>query len=162
MEIMKETIENVSNLLNNKQISSVELVKESLKQIEQTKSLNLLRETYNEQALDVAQIIDEKRTKGEKLTPLSGVPIIIKDNINMKDTLTTCSSKFLANYVSPYNATVVDKLIQAGAIIIGKANRTSPNPYFINVFYMYLCLFFQSLLLARFVLLFYMFLILYL
>ena len=122
MEIMKETIENVSNLLNNKQISSVELVKESLKQIEQTKSLNLLRETYNEQALDVAQIIDEKRTKGEKLTPLSGVPIIIKDNINMKDTLTTCSSKFLANYVSPYNATVVDKLIQAGAIIIGKAN----------------------------------------
>ncbi len=122
MNIMNETIENVSTMLKNKQISSVELVKDSLSKIEATKELNTLHEVCSESALQKAQEIDDLRAKGQDLPILAGVPIVIKDNISMVGTFTTCSSKFLENYKSPYNATVVDKLLNAGAIIVGKAN----------------------------------------
>ncbi len=122
MEIMNETLENISEMLDTKKISSVELVNESLKSIEATKDLNILHEVCRDNALEMAKDIDAKRANGEKLSKLAGIPIVIKDNISMVGTYTTCSSKFLENYKSPYNATVVDKLLQAGAIIVGKAN----------------------------------------
>lgn len=58
----------------------------------------------------------------EKSLPLAGVPIAIKDNISTRNLRTTCGSKILGNYIPPYNATVVDLLEQAGAVVIGKAN----------------------------------------
>jgi len=58
----------------------------------------------------------------EKTLPLYGIPVALKDLVNMKDTITTGSSKILENYVSPYDATIVKKLKEAGAIIIGKAS----------------------------------------
>lgn len=122
MEIMNESLENVSKILADKSISSVELVKASLDAISSTQKYNILHEVCSESALKSATEVDDKRARGEKLSPLAGVPIVIKDNISMKGTYTTCSSKFLENYKSPYNATVVDKLLQAGAIVIGKAN----------------------------------------
>ena len=122
MEIMNESLENVSKMLVDKSISSVELVKASLDAISSTQKYNILHEVCSESALKSATEVDDKRARGEKLSPLAGVPIVIKDNISMKGTYTTCSSKFLENYKSPYNATVVDKLLQAGAIVIGKAN----------------------------------------
>ena len=122
MEIMNESLENVSKMLADKSISSVELVKASLDAISSTQKYNILHEVCSESALKSATEVDDKRARGEKLSPLAGVPIVIKDNISMKGTYTTCSSKFLENYKSPYNATVVDKLLQAGAIVIGKAN----------------------------------------
>ena len=122
MEILNETIENISGLLKNKEISSVELVNASLKRIDETQNLNILHEVCRESAVEKAKEVDELRAKGEELSPLAGVPVVIKDNISMVGTYTTCSSKFLENYKSPYNATVVDKLQNAGAIIVGKAN----------------------------------------
>ncbi len=119
---MNESLENVSKMLADKSISSVELVKASLDAISSTQKYNILHEVCSESALKSATEVDDKRARGEKLSPLAGVPIVIKDNISMKGTYTTCSSKFLENYKSPYNATVVDKLLQAGAIVIGKAN----------------------------------------
>ena len=122
MEIMNETIEEISAKLETKEISALELTKLSLAKIDRTKDLNILHEICEEKALESAKEIDEKRAKGEHLPKLAGVPIVIKDNISKVGTFTTCSSKFLANYKSPYNATVVDKLIENGAIIVGKAN----------------------------------------
>lgn len=74
-------------------------------------------ELLRAQAEDVRRRLDA----GEAL-PLAGVPAVIKDNLNLAGTATTCGSRMLQNYVSPYTATAVAKLQRAGAIVIGKAN----------------------------------------
>ena len=122
MNYLDLDITQVRQLIKDKKVSSVQLVKECLNRIEQTKDLNALNEVYADLALKRAKEIDNKIALGEDVGVLGGVPIVIKDNINMVDTKTTCSSKFLQNYVSPYNATVVQKLLDAGAVIIAKAN----------------------------------------
>ncbi len=122
MNYLDLDITQVRQLIKDKKVSSVQLVKECLNRIEQTKDLNALNEVYANLALKRAQEIDKRIALGEDVGVLGGVPIVIKDNINMVDTKTTCSSKFLQNYVSPYNATVVQKLLDAGAVIIAKAN----------------------------------------
>ena len=75
-----------------------------------------------EQALQKAQQVDDRRSKGETLGKLAGVPGIIKDCICTKDVLSTASSKMLSNYKPVYNATVIDKLEAQDYVMIGKAN----------------------------------------
>ena len=55
-------------------------------------------------------------------SPLSGRPILLKDNYCLRDTLTTCASKMLANYRAPYTSTIVQRLIDQGCIVVGKSN----------------------------------------
>ena len=112
----------VAELVKNKKVTSEQLTKECLKQIEITSDLNALNCVYADMAIKRAKEIDKRITNGEDVGVLGGVPVVIKDNINMVGTKTTCSSKFLENYVSPYNATVVEKLLAAGAVVIAKAN----------------------------------------
>lgn len=71
--------------------------------------------------IDPSFQLSELKSK-DKMLPLYGIPVALKDLVNMKDTITTGSSKILENYVSPYDATIVRKLKEAGAIIIGKAS----------------------------------------
>lgn len=69
-----------------------------------------------------AELLQKEVTAGDSKKPLLGVPIAIKDNMNIAGFETTCSSKILKGYISPYNATVIEKLSDAGAIILGKTN----------------------------------------
>jgi len=108
--------------LKSGEISSVELTKMCLNQIDATSELNTMHEVCKDLALAKAKEVDEKRAKGEKLGKLAGVPLALKDNISMIGTTTTCSSKFLDGYKSPYTATVAQKLLDEDAVIIGKAN----------------------------------------
>lgn len=73
-------------------------------------------------ALDKAAEVDAKISRGEKVGALAGVPVVIKDNICMRGTRTTCASRILENFVSPYDAFVVRRLLEEDAVIVGKAN----------------------------------------
>ncbi len=82
---------------------------------------NIFISIYPERAKKLAKEADIRYIKGTNRI-LEGIPVVVKDNICVKGMLTTCGSHILENFISPYNATVVDKLISAGAIIIGKSN----------------------------------------
>lgn len=108
--------------LRNKKFSSVELTKACLGQIRITEpKLNAFVTVSEDVALEQAQKADEALKNGVEL-PLLGVPIAIKDNFSTKGLKTTASSKVLSDYIPPYDATVVKKLKDAGAVILGKTN----------------------------------------
>ncbi len=121
MNYLDLSLYEVSTLLKERKVTSVELTKLCIENIEKNKHLNALISTRFEDALKEAEnadkILDEH--KGSYLT---GVPIIIKDNLNLIGTKTTCGSKMLESYESLYNATVVEKLLSDNAVILGKAN----------------------------------------
>lgn len=122
MDFLDYNLTDVIDALNQGKITSEELTNQCFLQIDKTKELNALISTCKESALKKAKEVDERRKKGEKLGALAGVPIVIKDNINLKGTNTTCASKFLSNWNSVYTATCAQKLIDADAVILGKAN----------------------------------------
>ena len=78
--------------------------------------------SINRNALQDAEQIDARRASGEPLGPLAGVPVVIKDNMQLLGTKTTAGSKMLASYESQFTATAVQKLLAAGAVIVGKSN----------------------------------------
>jgi len=78
--------------------------------------------TYEDKALKTAADVDRRVAAGEPVGQLAGVPVAVKDNMCTTFGATTCASKILENFHAPYNATVVEKLIAADAVIVGKAN----------------------------------------
>lgn len=101
--------------------TSVELTKEYLKVIEEKNGeINAYREVYKD-VLDLAAEADAKRAKGDK-GALLGIPFAIKDNITVSGKNAGASSKILENYVAPYDATVIKKIKEAGAVLIGRVN----------------------------------------
>ena len=75
-----------------------------------------------ELALAAADRIDAARAAGEALPPLAGVPLAVKDNMNLTGTYTTCASRMLEHYASPYTATCVQRMLDAGCVPVGKTN----------------------------------------
>ena len=120
--ITKSSSEQRKALLN-KEVSAVELVEAVYNQVdaveEKIGAYNSLTKDF---ALETAKKVDEKIRNGEEIAPLAGIPLALKDNINLKSYPTTASSKILANFVSPYDATVTQKLKSNLIPIIGKAN----------------------------------------
>ena len=122
-EFMFKTAIEAKRALETKQISAKEILDAYYKRIEEIEpDIQALNSLTKDLAYATAKTVDEKIAKGEELPALAGVPLIIKDNICVKDTLTTASSKMLENFVSPYNATVSNKLNENLIPILGKAN----------------------------------------
>ena len=123
MKLADFTASELTNMLNSGEITSEELTKSYYERIKEKDELvKAYVSTIEEKALKKAKTIDEKRKKGEKVSKFAGVPIGIKDNLNIKNVKTTCSSKMLENFVSPYNATVIDKLNSEDLVFLGKLN----------------------------------------
>jgi aspartyl-tRNA(Asn)/glutamyl-tRNA(Gln) amidotransferase subunit A len=85
-------------------------------------TLNAFNLVADERALERAREIDRRRAAGDVLGPLAGVPVALKDNMDVRGMRTTASSRILEHFVPPYDATVVRRLEAAGAVIVGKTN----------------------------------------
>ncbi len=123
VELVAKTASEQRKALLNKEITAVELTEAVYKNIEaRDEKIGAYNSLTKELALDTAKKVDEKIMKGEELPPLAGIPLALKDNINLKNSYTTAASKILSNFVSPYDATVSKKLKENLIPVIGKAN----------------------------------------
>ncbi len=103
--------------------SSEELTRAFLDRIAQTNpTLNAYITVQEDSALQMARAADERLRKGERVSPLTGLPIALKDLLCTQGVKTTCGSKILQNFIAPYDATVVRRLREAGAVFLGKTN----------------------------------------
>ena len=102
--------------------TAVEFVEEALAKAENAKEFNAFTSLIGDRALERAKEIDEKISKGEKVGELAGVPFVAKDNFLVFGSPSTASSKMLEHFMTPIQATTIEKLENAGAICIGKAN----------------------------------------
>jgi aspartyl-tRNA(Asn)/glutamyl-tRNA(Gln) amidotransferase subunit A len=113
----------VREALGRRKISARELASEFYARIEKRNpELNAYLTLSPERAYAQAGRVDEIVASGENLPPLAGVPIAVKDVISTRGVRTTCGSKVLENYIPPYDATAVERLEKAGAVILGKTN----------------------------------------
>jgi len=120
---MKSQIKQLHEDLINKKISCQQLISNYLKTIkEKDGEIHAFLEVYEDESLAQAKKVDEKIAAGEKIGLLEGLPIAVKDNLLYKNHHASSGSKILENYVCPYNATVIQKIIDAGMIIIGRTN----------------------------------------
>ena len=113
----------LSEMLRKHEISSVELTASVLNRADEVDGkVNAYLKTDRELSLKSAENADKLIASGEAKSRLAGIPVGIKDNISTAGILTTCASKMLENYVPVFNATVIEKLNAAGAVITGKLN----------------------------------------
>ncbi|MDH4263287.1 MAG: Asp-tRNA(Asn)/Glu-tRNA(Gln) amidotransferase subunit GatA [Spirochaetia bacterium] len=116
-------LNDLSKKIQKKEISPVELLNGYLKQIDRHDSkINAFIEVDREQALEAARESEKRIQAGKSLSPYDGIPVGIKDNIVVKGRRSTCASKILEGFISPYSATVVDKLTNQGMIPMGRLN----------------------------------------
>lgn len=120
MELNRLSLSEISALLREGKVSSVEVTEECIRAAK-CSSLNALNYLAEDQAREAALAAD-RRLKEGAASPLTGVPVVVKDNICIKDMPATCSSKMLESYIPPYDAFVVRRLKEAGAVILGKSN----------------------------------------
>jgi aspartyl-tRNA(Asn)/glutamyl-tRNA(Gln) amidotransferase subunit A len=132
------TIHGLSELVRKREISPVEIIKATLQRIEKYDGeLKAFITVLSDEALECAKKAEASIVRGGYIGPLHGIPIGLKDIIYTKGVRTTCGSKILADFFPREDATVVTRLQQAGAIIIGKLNchefaygGTSVNPHY--------------------------------
>ena len=122
-ELLKKSAAEQSKALKNKEVSAVELTNAAFERIaEVDEKLGAFNSLTKETALDTAKKVDEKIACNEELPLLAGIPLALKDNMNLIGSKTTASSKILENFVSPFNATITQKLLDNCVPILGKAN----------------------------------------
>ena len=123
MDLYSLTLAEVAKKIKAKEVSIKEVLDDIYSRIDTVEpKVEAFITLTKEKAYERAQNLQQKLDNGEDIGPLGGVPIAIKDNISTEGVLTTCASKMLENYTPIYNATVINKLEEAGAIVIGKTN----------------------------------------
>ena len=122
-DLMNYTAVQLGKMIKDKEISSVEAVKASLEAINKNEEkINAFVTIDEEGALKRAEEADKKIASGELNGPFAGVPLAVKDNMNITGMLTTCSSHILDNFVPTFDATAVKLMTDAGAVVVGKTN----------------------------------------
>ena len=140
MKIIDMDIMAMRKALLSKKISSVEITKEYLSRInEKDRDISAYLYVDNIKALEKSERIDKKISEGLDVGVLAGIPMALKDNICTVDMPTTCGSRMLEKYKSPFNASVVETLSDADAVVLGKLNMdefamgsTTENSYYQN------------------------------
>jgi aspartyl-tRNA(Asn)/glutamyl-tRNA(Gln) amidotransferase subunit A len=123
MNFSELTIKEINQGLKNKSFSAKEVTLSFLEKIkEKNNDLFCFLNVFENQAIEQAERVDEKIKRKQDISILSGIPIAVKDNILVKNEISTGGSKILENYKAPYNATVINKLQALDAVIIGKTN----------------------------------------
>ena len=138
MNIIDLTVHELQEKLAKKEITSKEIVEAYVNRInEREKDIDAFLTVLSDEALKKAEEVDEKRKNGENLGNFAGIPIGIKDNMCTKGIRTTCASKILENFISPYDATVIEKINAENIINLGKLNMdefamgsSTENSYF--------------------------------
>lgn len=138
MDITTLTVHELQEKIANKELCITDVIEAYINNIEEHENnIGAFITIYKDKAIKKAKELDERINKGEKLGRFSGIPIGIKDNICTKDELTTCASKMLENFISPYDATVVESLNKENIISLGKLNMdefamgsSTENSYF--------------------------------
>ncbi|MCK5553749.1 MAG: amidase, partial [Deltaproteobacteria bacterium] len=138
IDLESTTIDALSEFVRKKEISPVEIIKATLQRIEKYDGeLKAFITVTSEEALECAKNAEASIARGGYIGPLHGIPIGLKDIIFTKGIRTTCGSKILGDFFPRKDATVVERLKKAGAIIVGKLNShefafgaTSINPHY--------------------------------
>jgi len=123
MNYIKSNASVMAAALANGETSSVELTEQHFEQIEKVDgAVHAFLYLDREGAMEQAHALDARRSDGEELSPLAGVPLALKDVMTQKGIPTTCGSKMLEGWRPPYDSTVVTRLKDAGIVILGKTN----------------------------------------
>ena len=123
MNVLDATAKSIRDEIAAGRLSAVDATHAALDRIASVNgALNAFNLVDAERALGRAREIDRRRAAGDTPGPLAGVPIALKDNMDVRGMKTTASSRILENFVAPFDATVVRRLEAAGAVIIGKTN----------------------------------------
>ena len=122
-EICRLTVAELAAALADGTLTSAEITQAYLDSIAaQNQTIGAYLEVFAAEARAKAQASDERRRAGKPLSALDGVPIAVKDNMLLEGKKCTCASKMLADFVAPYTATAVQKLLDAGMVVLGKLN----------------------------------------